>query len=285
MSAGLEVFVTARAEVGEGPVLDQRSGRVVWVDIPEGKVFESDPDGATRTLMAAPLSVGAVAPREHTNGFAVACADGFGILEHSELTISDRVLPSPEYRMNDAKVDSRGRLWAGSTHINFIPGLGRLHRWDGVAASTVMASGFTLPNGIGWSPDDSTMYLADSFAHVLLCADFDADEGTISPFRVLAEVPDGLPDGLSVDTEGHIWLAIWGAGEVRRIDPQGKVVQTVELPVSQPSSCAFLPSGHLAITSARAGLSHSQIEQEPLAGSVFMLPTEFRGVPVTPFRA
>ena len=279
---GVEVVVRARADVGEGPVLDPRSGRLCWVDLTQGVLYESDPRGES-TSVAVPTMLGAVAPRQAAEGFAVAISEGFGYLVDGTLEVADPVLRDPRQRMNDAKCDSRGRLWAGSTEMTFAEGQGALHCWEGGTSSRVVATGFTLPNGLGWDADGATMFLADSERHVLLRADFDADLGAVGSFTPMATVEDGLPDGLAVDIDGCLWVAVWGASEVRRYDPNGKVVGCIDLPVTQPSSCAFAEDGSLFITSAAAGLTPRQLQEQPLAGSVFAVATTTRGVPVAGF--
>jgi sugar lactone lactonase YvrE len=278
-----DVLIPAEADVGEGPVIDRRSGRLCWVDILEGLLHESDlTDGDQRTTALGTV-VGAIAPRERVDGFAVAVADGLGFWADGRLTITEAVLPEPHRRMNDAKCDSRGRLWAGSTHMQFTPGVGQLHRWDGRSPSTVMASGYTLPNGLGWSHQDTTMYLIDSFTNTLLHAPYRPDEGEIGDLTALCRIEPGLPDGLAVDLDGSIWVAIWSGAEVRRYDPTGTLTATVALPVTQPTSCAFGPDGTLYITSARNGLSPQELQRQPHAGSVFALATNTGGVPVNAF--
>lgn len=278
-----DVIVTAEAEVGEGPVWDLRSDRLCWVDLLCGLIVENDLAAGEQTVSSLGTLVGAVAPRRDGGGFAVAVSQGFGLWVDDHLTIVDAVLPEPYRRMNDAKCDSRGRLWAGSTHLNFMPGGGALHRWDGEMPSAVMADGFTLPNGIGWSPDDATMYLVDSVEHQLLTASFHADEGTIGTFSPLCSIQSGLPDGLAVDVDGFVWLAVWGGSELHRYSPVGELVAVVPLPVTQPSSCAFGDDGTLYITSARSGLSPADLERQPHAGSVFALASGTTGVPVAEF--
>lgn len=281
--AAPDVAVAASATVGEGPVFDHRSGRLCWVDILEGTLMETDlATGEQRTSRFGTL-LGAAVPRERAEGFAVAVADGFGLWAGGELQIVDPVLPEPQRRMNDAKCDSRGRLWAGSTHVDFEPGGGALHRWGGAGASVQIAAGFTLPNGIGWSPDDTTMFLADSEKHHVLAARFHPDAGDVEAFSPLFEVADGVPDGLAVDADGCLWVAIWGGSEVRRYSRAGELVGVVPMPVSQPSSCAFGDDGTLYITSARSGLDAAELARQPHAGSVFALPTTTSGVPVHAF--
>jgi sugar lactone lactonase YvrE len=278
-----DLLIEAQAEVGEGPVTDHRSGRLVWVDILRGLIHEDDlSTGAQLTTRIEGL-LGAAAPRAEADGFAVAVSDGLGYCVEGALTLTDRVLPEPSLRMNDAKCDSRGRLWAGSTHLEFREGAGRLHRWDGTSSSVVMSEGLTLPNGLGWSPDDTTMYLVDSMSHRLLQASYDADDGVVGEFSVLCLVEPGLPDGLTVDQDGNIWVAAWSAGEIRRVSPSGEVSAIVPMPVTQPTSCSFGPDGTLYITSARSGLTPEELKHQPLAGSVFALATRTLGVPERPF--
>jgi sugar lactone lactonase YvrE len=279
-----DVVVQARAQVGEGPVFDARSGRLCWVDINNGMLFEIDLATGEQTATDVGQVLGAAVPRASEDGFAVAVADGLGLWTGA-LELAEPVLPEPERRMNDAKCDSRGRLWAGSTHVAFDAGRGKLHLWDGRAPSVVIREGFNLPNGIGWTIEDDTMFFADTFAYVLYRADFDADEGAIGPFSVHASFGEEWPDGLAVDVDGCVWVAFWGSWEVRRISPAGEVMAVIPMPVAQPSSCAFGDDGTLYITSACAGLSDEDLAAQPLAGSVFAAATSTRGVPVHPFAA
>jgi sugar lactone lactonase YvrE len=280
-----DVLIAAEASVGEGPVFDHRTGRLCWVDIVEGILHESDLTDGRQTVATLGTMVGAVAPREQAAGFAVAVADGFGYWTSGQLVIADPVLPEAHRRMNDAKCDSHGRLWAGSTHMQFVPGIGALHRWDGSESSVTMAAGLTLPNGLGWNHEDTRMYLVDSLNNNLLSASFHPDEGKVGTFSTLCKIDPGLPDGLAVDLDGSIWVAVWGGAEVRRFDRTGELIGVIPMPVTQPASCAFGPDGTLYITSARNGLSSNELASQPHAGSVFALQTNTLGVPVRAFAA
>lgn len=280
-----DVLIPAEASVGEGPVFDHRTGRLCWVDLVEGILHESDLANGRQTVATLGTMLGAVAPREHAEGFAVAVADGFGYWTSGQLVIADPVLPEAHRRMNDAKCDSHGRLWAGSTHMQFVPGIGALHRWDGSESSVTMATGLTLPNGLGWNHEDTTMYLIDSMTNNLLTASFDPEEGKVGDFSTLCTIDPGLPDGLAVDLDGSIWLAVWGGAEVRRFDRTGELIGIIPMPVTQPASCAFGPDGTLYITSARNGLSPKELASQPHAGAVFALQTNTLGVPVRAFAA
>lgn len=280
-----DVLIPAEASVGEGPVIDHRTGRLCWVDIVEGILYENDLTDGRQTVTQLGTLVGAAAPRERAEGFAVAVADGFGYWASRQLAITDPVLPEPHRRMNDAKCDSRGRMWAGSTHMQFVPGAGALHRWDGGPSSMTMAAGLTLPNGLGWHQEDTIMYVIDSMNHDLLSASFHPDEGEIGKLSTLCKIDPGLPDGLAVDLDGSIWVAVWGGAQVRRLDHMGELIGIIPMPVSQPASCAFGADGTLYITSARNGLSPQDLASQPHAGSVFALQTNTLGVPVRPFAA
>lgn len=278
-----DLLIRADAETGEGPVWDRRSSRLCWVDIPRGILFENDLTTGDQRRTELDLMLGAAVPRAAEPGFAVAVADGFGLLVEGALEVLDPVLPEPSRRMNDAKCDSAGRLWAGSTHLDFLPGHGVLHCWSAGSPSRVTAAGLTLPNGLGWDVDDSVMYLVDSMAHRLLRATFRAEDGVVGEFTPLCEVQPGLPDGLAVDTDGCVWVAVWGGAEVRRYRSDGELIGRVPVPVDQPSSCAFGDDGTLYITSAAGGIPAAERARQPLAGSVFALSTNVRGVPVSAF--
>lgn len=278
-----DVVVRSQAEVGESPVWDHRSGRLCWVDINNGHLFQDDLSSGDQIRWSLDTLLGAVAPRADAEGFVVAVADGLGVCVDGVLSVEDPVLPEPQRRMNDAKCDSSGRLWAGSTYLDFTPGVGALHRWDGTGPSTVMATGFALPNGLGWDAEDTVMYLVDSMNHQLLRATYDRDAGTIGTFTELCEVTAGLPDGLAVDVEGCVWVAVWGGHEVHRYDPAGRLIGRVPMPVEKPSSCAFGDDGTLYVTSASADIPEAQLLDQPLAGSVFALASGTQGVHVGKF--
>jgi sugar lactone lactonase YvrE len=282
----LKVVVESDAWVGEGPVFDPRTGRLVWADACRGRVFEEDLTTGEHLVVPVPSMVGAMAPRDSAPGFAAAVADGFGFIAGGRLEVVDAVLPEPELRMNGGKVDSRGRFWAGSSEMSGAAGGGRLHRWDGVRLSVVIAADLIRPSGLGWNAEDDVMYLADSCGRVIYQAPYHADEGRIGRLDILVEVgKPGVPDGLAVDVEGCLWVPIWGEGQLRRYDGTGRLIGVVSLPVSQPSNCAFGPDNCLYITSARKGLTSEQVARQPLAGSVLAVDPGTQGVPVHPFRA
>ena len=277
-----ELLLPASAEVGEGPIFLGDS--LLWIDIPAGKIFRTylqDLETETSTLG---ISVGAVAPFETGENLAVACKEGFAVWDGANLDIRDPFLGDSNYRMNDAKCDALGRYWGGSCQMDFETGKGKLHRWEGGKQNKVMVEKLSLPNGIGWNSDNSLMYLADSMAKKVYVSDFDLSDDFVPNFRELISIDSGVPDGLAVDMEGCIWLAVWGGSRVTKISPQGKILQEHHFPVTQPSCCAFGSDGTLFVTSARAGISETDLLKQPLAGSLFTLSTDTSGVSVSGFK-
>lgn len=277
-----ELLLEWDANTGEGPVVDGEY--LHWVDIPEGLVYQTNLKNLETESISLGLSVGAAAPIDSTKGYAVAYENGFGLVKDGELVPVDPFLIDPHYRMNDAKCDARGRFWGGSCHNDFIVGLGKLHRWDGRDSNKVMMENLALPNGLGWNHENTLMYLADSMTNKIYVSEFDLADDFVPKFRELVTIDSGIPDGLAIDIDGCIWLAIWGGSRILRISPQGKIISEHLFPVAQPSSCAFGADGKLYVTSARKGLSESQLVQQPLAGSLFILQTDTAGVPVSKFR-
>jgi sugar lactone lactonase YvrE len=255
-----EVTVLARATalVGEGPVWNAAAEVIHWVDIPVGAIHTTDPHtGNTRTVWL-PTTVGAVAMRSR-GGFVAATGSGFCTLdEQGAVERSWDVLP-PGIRMNDAKCDPWGRFWAGSTELGFAPGHGALHVLDADGTVSTVLTGLTQPNGLGWSPDGTSLYLVDSRQRLILAFDVDATKARLSGRRIFADLTGypGLPDGLCVDADGCLWICMWGGGILLRLDAAGRPFGTVRVPVAQPSSCTFVGAGldTLCVTTAREGLT------------------------------
>ncbi|MCB1092546.1 MAG: SMP-30/gluconolactonase/LRE family protein, partial [Verrucomicrobiae bacterium] len=188
----------------------------------------------------------------------------------------------PENRLNDAKVDRLGRLWVGSMAITARPGHGALYRIDGRGRSMRMDKGFTVGNGMGWSPDNQVMYFCDSGAGKVYSYEFELETGKIRNRKILIEVPDksGRPGGMTVDAEGHLWIAHFDGWSIGRYTPEGRLEQLIPLPVPRPTSCIFggPDMTDLIITSARIQLSAERVAEAPLSGSVFSLPCSVQGI-------
>jgi sugar lactone lactonase YvrE len=274
------------ARVGEGPVWDPVEELLLWVDIPPGLVHTTSLQTRQTTTHQLPMQVGAVAPAA-AGGLVVACEQGFGaITADGSFELRLPVLTAGE-RMNDAKCDAAGRLWAGSTEMSFAAGRGALHALSPDWRTDIVLDGLTLPNGMGWSPDSTVYYLADSEQRVILAFDFDLRHGALSRRRTLIAFAeeDGKPDGLCIDSAGSIWVAMWGTSRLLRISPLGAIQDVVPMPVRQPSSCMF--GGRaldvLYVTSASEGLDLAP-GGDDLDGSIFAITgTGSTGTVPTPF--
>jgi sugar lactone lactonase YvrE len=230
------------ATLGEGPLWDAAGQALYWVDIPAGRVHRMAADGSI-TSWDAGQPVGAVVPRA-SGGLVAAARDGFMALDlaSGELTLLAAVEQDrPGNRMNDGACDRAGRFLAGTMAQDERPHAGALYRLEPDLAVTTLLTGVGISNGIGWSPDGRLMYYVDSHAHRVDVFDYDPATGSIDGRRRFAEVGGGdvVPDGLTVDAEGGVWVAVWGGGAVLRHDPAGQVRETVQVPADRVSSCAF----------------------------------------------
>jgi sugar lactone lactonase YvrE len=285
----VELVLDANAEVGEGPAWDQSDGRLVWVDITRRQVHLFDPSAGTDRSIDVGDHVGAAVPRA-AGGLMLALRGAFAVLDlESETldTVADTEASNPENRMNDGKCDSAGRFWAGSMNYAETGNAGSLYRLDSHHTVVRVLSGIGLSNGLGWSPDDRLMYHIDSLASTVYVHDFDAASGSIAGGRPLIQVPaeHGVPDGMTVDAEGCLWVAFWGGGAVRRYAADGALLKEVPLPVRQVTSCAFggPDQGDLYITSATRGLSAEDLQQQPGAGGVFRCRPGVTGPPASAY--
>lgn len=294
----------AGATLGEGPRWDAAAGLLHWLDIAAGTWHRFDPACGAREPRRLGTRLSALLPRR--GGGHVAAVDGsLLLLDRDGATVRRIALLPPvgDLVLNDAACDARGRLWIGTASRAGRPD-GALLRVDpaGTAAQasgaanasgaaaprvTVMRAGIRMSNGIGWSPDGRTLYHVDSAAGTLAAIPFEPQRGTLGAPRTLLVIDprEGVPDGLAVDAEGTIWLAIWGAGEVRACAPDGRPRGAVATPgAAQTTSCA-LGDGRLWITTAREGLTAAQAADQPAAGSLFATPLDLPGQPAHAFAA
>ncbi len=264
--------------LSEGPRWDAQRGELLWVDIIGSRLHRARvaADGLLDEVAAIRFDrfVGAVAPAIH-GGYVLAAGGGFLFADGSGKV---RQLAQPEagrsdVRMNDGACDPQGRFWAGTMALDESPGAGVLYRLELDGSCTTVLTGLTISNGIGWNPDGTVMYLSDSGTGAIDVFDFDGSSGEIGGRRTIVQItePGVAPDGLTVDQEGGIWVALWGGGAVRRYSPEGSLLATVQLPVERPTSCAFggPERATLFITTARHGLEESALALQADAGRVF----------------
>lgn len=277
--------------LGESPLWEEREQVLYWVDITRGQIHRFDPAKRTNTTQTLPTKVSSIV-RRASGGLAVTLRKNFGFfdpatgkLEELDLVEGDQ----PDNRFNDGKVDRQGRYWAGTMNEVRIgtPDAG-LYRFEGPGRVQQMVPGVIISNGTGWSPDGRTMYYTDTLLYAIFAYDFDPETGTISnrrPFLEIEPASEGLPDGLTVDAEGHVWAALVNYGCILRIDPAGNLERIVDFPATRGTCCAFGGPNyeHLYITTARECLDESQLAAQPLAGSLFRCEPGVRGLPETPF--
>jgi sugar lactone lactonase YvrE len=290
MTVPVELVADAHAVVGEGPFWHPDEQALYWVDILGNTVHRYDPAGGKDSTISVSQAVGAARPRER-GGLVVAIEDGFAALDTATgrlEMLADVERDQPANRMNDGACDSAGRFWAGTMAFEADERAGSLYRLETDHRVVKVLDGLTISNGIGWSPDDRLMYYIDSHTHNLDVLDFEPASGAAGNRRQLAVIDaDGaLPDGLAVDAEGYIWVALWGGWAVRRYAPDGRLDRVISLPVSQVSACAFGGPGlqDLYITSATNKLSPERLSREPHAGGLFRCRPGVRGLPTYSYR-
>ena len=280
MKPAVEIAVREQAELGEGPTWDASAGRMIWVDILGSRVHTYDPETGRRTVMATGQHVGAAKPRAG-GGLVVNLRDGIGLYDAAgafSWLVHD---PVPGRRGNDAAVAPDGALWAGTMRYEEDEVGGSLTRVAADGSVTDALGVVACSNGTGWSPDGRLMYYVDSGTGRIDVLDF-LGERAVSrrPFAVI-ETGAGTPDGLTVDADGYVWVALWDGAALRRYAPDGRLDRTVVLPVRRPTSCAFGGAGlrDLYVSTARTGLT----APHPLSGSLLVLPDVGVGMPGTPF--
>jgi sugar lactone lactonase YvrE len=270
----VDVVLDAGAELGEGPVWDPRVAALRWVDIVPGLVHRFDPVTGEDTSFEVGEAVGTVAVRR-SGGLVLATASGISTCasDGSAQTRLHEIATDPVGgRFNDGKADRWGRFWAG-TMFEGTEGAGALYRLDQDGSVHRVLTGVSVSNGLGWSPDGATMYYVDTRTGGVDAFDHDPDTGSLAGRRRLIDVERGWPDGLTVDASGDLWVALWDGWAIRRYTPQGRLVDTIELPAQRITSCAFggADLSTVYVTSARVGLSEEVLVRQPHAGSLFAL--------------
>ena len=290
MERHIETVVQRPSLVGEGAIWDSERKVLYWVDIIGQKLFVYDPATAENREIDTLQAVGTVVPRA-SGGLIVALHNGFASLDPDSglmRPIADPERDIPANRFNDGKCDPAGRLWAGTMEFDGEPDRGALYCLDTDGTVTRKFGNVTISNGIVWSLDGRTMYYIDTGRNNVRAYDYDAATGAIGNERVtVTNAGSGHFDGMTMDAEGMVWVAIFGGSAVRRYDPEsGVLLDAIELPMSQVTSCAFGGPDltDLYVTSACLRLSESERSAEPLAGSLVKVVPGVEGLPAIPYR-
>jgi sugar lactone lactonase YvrE len=285
-----ELVLDAQAELGEGPSWDTKNTVLYWVDILRGLVHVFEPHESRDTAVRAGKYVSSVVPKR-SGGVAITLQHGFYTLNPKEgevSTIAEVESRLAMNRFNDGKCDLTGRFWAGTMDMEERNASGALYFLERDRVRRVLED-VTISNGLGWSPDNNTMYYIDTPTRKVSALDYDAETGEVKNRRTVVDfnpVQPGSPDGMAVDTEGMIWVAHWGGYRVTRWNPAtGRLLDTVILPVALVTSCCFGGRNldELYITTARTGLDQGALSRQPLSGGLFRVRTGLRGLPTNVF--
>jgi len=282
-----ECIADVRALLGEGPVWVAEEQALYWLDIKGRRLFRRDSQGAL-TEWQTPMRVGSIAPRRG-GGFIAGTEDGFAEVDLGEgrfAVFHDPEPHLPNNRFNDGKVDHAGRFWAGTMDDLEEQATGSLYRLEADRRCTLVDDGYKVTNGPAFSPDGRIAYHTDSAFQRIYAFDMGAD-GELANRRIFARFGEGegFPDGMTVDSDGCLWVAFWDGWCLRKIAPDGKVAEQFALPVQRPTSCTFggADLDELYVTSARIGLDNDSLKMQPCAGGLFLLQTGSRGVRQEPF--
>ena len=281
--AEFQPVVTLSSELGESPMWDRAAGALWWIDIYKPTLNRFDPQTGRNEEITLDQNIHAIAVRE-TGGLVGSFEHGIGFIDPDSASVTTVADPigEVEAKYNDGKCDRDGRFWTGSMSNDWVTPVGCLFRFDADQAAHTMDTGFKLSNGMGWSPDNRTMYFTDFGQSTIFAYDYDATTGGIENRRPFVEIPEGQgqPDGMTVDAEGCLWVALWNGWAVARFDPDGKRVETIELPIIRPTSCMYggPDFATMYLTSATLLLTEQELAGQPLAGAVFAIDTGVRGV-------
>ncbi len=274
-----EQLTAACATHGEGPVWDAAAGRLRWVDMLSGDVLALDGTGTITRAHVGDIAT-ALRPRAG-GGLVVAVERGFAVLDASGATVrEDTAFDDPACRMNDGGADRQGRFLCGSMDYAMTEPRAALYRYDPDGTVSTVLTGVTLSNGIGWSLDGEQMYYIDSVTQQVDVFDYGTASGRPGDRRPLVRIDPalGLPDGLALDAEGGVWVALYGGHAVHRYGPDGRLDAVLELTAAKVTACAFggPELDELYITTSRVDLAPGD---QPAAGALFLARPGVRGLP------
>lgn len=241
----IEVLVDVKPTLGEAPLWDTEQERLYWIDSFDGRVFRATVDGHELRCWQVPQKIGSMAIRKDGSGAVVSLERGFHLLDFDTGEVKFVIDPEPgmvNNRLNDGKVDKRGRFVVGSMDTREQGPTGALYRLDPDFSLHTIEDGIIVSNGPCWSPDGRIFYFHDSWSGEIWAYDYDGASGSISNRRTFAKVDTsrgGEADGSTVDAEGHLWTALVYGGKILRYDPSGKVERVIDMPVKKVTSVMF----------------------------------------------
>ena len=291
MASPVELVVDCRNQLGEGILWNPGDGRVWWTDIEGQTLWSYDPVARETERFETPGRVCCFAPCR-SGGIVAAFAEGFAYYDVASGVRTDIAAfepGNPNTRLNDGRTDRQGRLVAGGVDEKTDAPISTAVRLDSDGTVTTLIEGVRCANGTCFSPDGRTMYFADTPTGEMVAYEYDPDSDRLGARRVIATFEDqpGMPDGSCIDAEGFVWNAQWGGHRVVRYAPDGALDRVVELPVANPTCCAFggADLDTMFITSAREDMSRRQLEAEPTAGSLYAIKPGVTGLADASFAA
>lgn len=289
MKGQAELVIDAQVLLGEGPHWDQEKGRLYWVNIEGRQLRVYDAITQTEQIHAFDQRVTAVVPAAE-GGWILAMQDGiYSFKEHQEPQLLYTVEADlPGNRLNDAKCDSAGRLWFGTMSMDGTPQAGGLYVMEPDGGVRQVFSEIGTSNGLAWDDSRGLMYYIDTPTGGVDVMEYDVHTGTVSGRRQVCKFQDGegFPDGMTIDSEGMLWVAHWGGACVSRWNPHtGAQLGKIEVPAKNVTSCAFGGEhlDELYITTARNGMSDEELESWPHTGGLFKVKLDVKGVPANVF--
>ena len=279
-----ELHYNAKATLGEGPAWDARTQTLYWVDVLEKRIY-----AGSKLFLQLDDYVSCLAPRKD-GGLVIAQRFGFWTFEPDSNKLFTLASPKGEpsnNRFNDGKCDPRGRFVAGTMDHNEQETSGSLYSLSPEGRIKKLLKDVRISNGLGWSPDCKTMYFIDTPTREVRAFEYDIETGQIANPRVLIHFEDtfGWPDGMTTDTAGNLWIAMWGGARVTQWNSKGMLLEQFGVPALNVTSCAFGGPGmnELFITTARSGMDTAAMKKYPQAGGVFRMETNVEGMPTFEF--
>lgn len=280
-----------KAQLGEGAFWNYKNKELLWIDIEGKKINRFNPKTNQNIEIKTKSRPGTIVPITNTEA-AVALEDGIHLIDldsGSDEVFVNMKVSLQDSRLNDGKCDPSGRLWVGSMHFDQLKNKANLFCVTSDKTFQKKKDSVTISNGIVWTADKKTMYYIDTPTATIKAYDFDNNSGNISNERVVVNVNEsfGFPDGMAIDKEDMLWVAMWNGNAVIRFNPNtGKVIQKIEVPAHNITSCAFGGDNfdELYITSATVDMTAEELIKYPLSGSIFKVKPGVQGVKSTFFK-
>jgi sugar lactone lactonase YvrE len=274
----IDVVLPHRCLLGEGPVWDEKNQMICWIDIVNGEIHEYSPVEVRHRTIRIDQMIGAITICDDGN-FIAALKNGFGFINRENGAGTMTANPEthlPGNRFNDGKCDPAGRFWAGTMSHTDEPEKGSLYIFNNDHSVIKKITPVSISNGLAWSMDHRTFYYIDTPTRTVVSYNYDVKSGEISDKKIIIKIAeeDGYPDGMTIDNEGMLWVAHWDGWQVSRWNPgTGEKLSTIRLPVARVTCCTFGGENFedLYITSAMRGLTEKELEEQPLAGSLFVI--------------